>query len=248
MSSHRQYEEMNPKNIKIESSWKKVLTEEFSKDYFQDLAYELDQEKENGHTIYPPTDKIFHAFDRTPFDKTKAVIIGQDPYHNPGQAMGLCFSVPKTVKRPPSLLNIYKEINRDLGYEIPSHGDISPWADEGVLLLNAMLTVRENDPGSHRKIGWQKFTDAVISKISQEKKNVVFILWGNFAKGKKALIDESQHLVLESGHPSPFAVKLFRENGHFSLSNEYLIKNGIDPIQWKLEDDSVEQLALNFSS
>ena len=237
---------MNPKKIKIESSWKAILSEEFAKPYFDDIFDKLLDEKENGNTVYPPSDKIFQAFDRTPLDDVKAVIIGQDPYHNPGQAMGLCFSVPKTMKRPPSLLNIYKEINRDLGYNIPTHGDISVWADQGVLLLNAMLTVRKNDPGSHRKIGWQQFTDAVISKISEERENVVFLLWGNFAKGKKVLIDENKHLILESAHPSPLAGKAFQGNGHFSKTNNYLIEHGIEPIDWKLEEDSVTQLEIEF--
>lgn len=186
------------------------------------------------------------SFNRTPLNDVKAVIIGQDPYLNPDQAMGHCFSVPKTMKRPPSLLNIYKEINRDLGYDIPTHGDISPWADQGVLLLNAMLTVRKNEPGSHHKIGWQQFTDAVISKISEEKENVVFLLWGNFAKGKKALIDENKHLILESAHPSPLAGKAFQGNGHFSKTNTYLIEHGIEPIDWKLEEDIARQLELGF--
>ena len=236
---------MNPKKIKIESSWKAALSEEFAKPYFVELFDELDREEENENIIYPPHDKIFHAFDRTPLDDVKAVIIGQDPYHNPGQAMGLCFSVPKTMKRPPSLLNIYKELNRDLGYNIPKHGDISPWADQGVLLLNSMLTVRKNDPGSHRKIGLQQFTDAVISRISEEKENVVFLLWGNFAKGKRALIDENKHLILESAHPSPLAGKAFQGNGHFSKTNFYLIENGVEPIDWKIEK-STEQLELEF--
>ena len=237
---------MNSKNINIAPSWKKVLDDELSKPYFHQLCDQLVSEEEKGYTVYPSEDKIFNAFNLTLFDNVKAVIIGQDPYHNPDQAMGLCFSVPKTIKRPPSLLNIYKEINRDLGYPIPSHGDISPWADQGVLLLNAMLTVRKNDPGSHRKIGWQQFTDAVITKISEKKKNVVFILWGNFAKGKKELIDESKHLVLESGHPSPFSAKYFHGNGHFGLSNSYLMKNSKKAIDWKLEDDVLPQLELGL--
>lgn len=245
MSNQGQCEEMNPKNINIESSWKEALCDEFDKPYFLQLCENLVEEQENGHTIYPPSQKVFHAFERTPLDRVKAVIIGQDPYHNPDQAMGLCFSVPKTIKRPPSLLNIYKEINRDLEYPIPSHGDISPWTDQGVLLLNAMLTVRKNDPGSHRKIGWQQFTDSVISMISKKKDNVVFILWGNFAKGKKELIDQDKHLVLESGHPSPFSARYFHGNGHFSKTNSYLIENGKDPINWKIED-TFDQLKLKL--
>lgn len=236
---------MNASIINIDPSWKEILKEEFSQPYFSQLCTKLLNEKKEGHTIYPPSDKVFHAFDRTPFNKVKAVIIGQDPYHNPDQAMGLCFSVPKTVKRPPSLLNIYKEINRDLGYDIPTHGDISSWADEGVLLLNAMLTVRKNEPGSHQKIGWQQFTDAVISKISTQREHVVFLLWGNFAKGKKSLIDESKHLILESGHPSPFSARYFHGNAHFSKTNTYLTEKGKEPINWELDND-IDQLKLDL--
>ena len=230
----------------IELSWKELLSDEFQKDYFQEISAALHLELEAQKKIYPPKDKIFHAFDRTPFHQLKAVIIGQDPYHNPNQAMGLCFSVPKTVKRPPSLLNIYKEINRDLGYSIPSHGDISPWADQGILLLNAILTVEEKKPGSHKKIGWQKFTDRVIEIISQEKKHVVFLLWGNFAKGKKSLIDEDKHLILESAHPSPLAGNAFQGNEHFSKCNKYLKKNGIEGIDWKIDDVVKGQLELGL--
>jgi len=237
---------MNPKKIKIESSWNTLLKNEFNQSYFIDICTSLKNQREEGKTIYPSDDRVFHAFDRTPVSALKAVIIGQDPYHNPNQAMGLCFSVPKNMKRPPSLLNIYKELHRDLGYEIPTHGDISPWADQGVLLLNAMLTVRKNEPGSHRKIGWQQFTDAVITKISEKKKNVVFILWGNFAKGKKALIDETKHLVLESGHPSPFSARYFHGNAHFSKTNIYLEENGIEKINWKLEGNLSDQMKLKF--
>ena len=237
---------MNLAKINIHSSWKEILSEEFQKEYFKQISNQLKSESIEGLNIYPSDEKIFHAFDRTPFDQVKAVIIGQDPYHNPGQAMGLCFSVPKAVKRPPSLLNIYKEVYRDLGYAIPVHGDISPWADQGVLLLNAMLTVREKDPGSHRKIGWQQFTDAVILKISEEKENVVFLLWGNFAKGKKGLIDGSKHLILESAHPSPLAGNAFQGNGHFSKTNSYLIEHGKEPIDWKLENNAADQLELKL--
>lgn len=226
---------MNPNNIRIESSWKEVLKNEFQKPYFHQLSSQLNKERDAGTIIYPSEDKIFTAFECTPFDKVKAVIIGQDPYHNPDQAMGLCFATPKSVKRPPSLLNIYKELHRDLGLTIPSHGDISSWANQGVLLLNAMLTVRKNDPGSHRKIGWQEFTDTVISKLSDQRNNLVFILWGNFAKGKSSLIDENKHLILESGHPSPFSAKHFQNNGHFSKTNLYLTQNDIEPINWKLD-------------
>lgn len=225
---------MDTKQIKIEASWKALLAEEFSKAYFAAIKDAIVKDKADGYTIYPPGSKIFHAFDRTPVDKVKAVILGQDPYHNPGQAMGLCFSVPKEVKRPPSLLNIYKEMHRDIGHEIVAHGDISNWADQGVLLLNAMLTVRAKSPGSHRKIGWQQFTDAVIQKISEEKENVVFLLWGGFARGKKGLIDTSKHLILESAHPSPLAGNAFQGNGHFSKTNTYLKEHGIAEIDWKV--------------
>lgn len=236
---------MNTKNIKIESSWESILRKEFSESYFINLCQSLNDEKQEGKTIYPSEDKIFHAFDRTPFSKLKAVIIGQDPYHNPDQAMGLCFSVPKRLRRPPSLLNIYKELNREYDYNIPSHGDISTWADQGVLLLNAMLTVRANEPGSHRQLGWQKFTDAIISHISNEKEHVAFLLWGNFAKGKKQLIDESKHLILESAHPSPLAGNAFQGNGHFRKTNDYLEANGLEIIDWEIREET-DQLTLNF--
>lgn len=216
----------------MEASWKALLSEEFSKPYFAGIREAIVKDKADGYTIYPPGGKIFHAFDRTPVSQVKAVILGQDPYHNPGQAMGLCFSVPRDIKRPPSLLNIYKEMHRDLGHEIVSHGDISAWADQGVLLLNAMLTVRAKSPGSHRKIGWQQFTDAVIQKISEEKENVVFLLWGGFARGKKKLIDPEKHLILESAHPSPLAGNAFQGNGHFSKTNEYLVAHGKEAIDW----------------
>lgn len=237
---------MNPNKIKIESSWEKVLCDDLESANFQSILTKLRKELDKGKTIYPSEELIFHAFDRTSFDKTKVVIIGQDPYHNPGQAMGLCFAVPKSMKRPPSLLNIYKEIHRDLGHKIPTHGDISPWADQGVLLLNAMLTVEEKKPGSHKKIGWQEFTNSVISKISSHKENVVFLLWGNFAKGKRKLIDEQKHLILESAHPSPLAGNAFQGNGHFSKTNIYLKENGLSPVDWQLDHTTSDQLKLEF--
>lgn len=237
---------MNPTKIKIESSWNEVIREEFSKAYFQSLCEQISEEKKAGITIYPSEELIFEAFNRTPFSKLKAVIIGQDPYHNPNQAMGLCFSVPKSMKRPPSLLNIYKELHRDFGYEIPSHGDISYWADQGVLLLNAMLTVKENKPRSHRKIGWQQFTDTVIQTISNQKQNIVFLLWGNFAKGKKDLIDDQKHLILESAHPSPLAGKAFQGNGHFSKTNAYLEEHNKGLINWDVSQNLTTQLQLKL--
>lgn len=221
-------------NVQIEESWKQVLSEEFQKPYFSDIKQFLLESKEAGKTIFPPGSLIFNAFNKTPFDAVKVVIIGQDPYHNPGEAMGLCFSVPRGVKVPPSLVNIYKEIKSELGYEAPGHGDLSSWAEQGVLLLNAMLTVEAKQPASHQKIGWQSFTDAVIKCISAKKDGVVFLLWGNFARGKKALIDEAKHYVLEAAHPSPLAGNAFQGCGHFAYTNDILIKQGKVPIDWKL--------------
>ncbi len=222
-------------NVKIEESWKEVLVDEFSQPYFQSLATFLRNEKANGKIIYPPGTLIFNAFNTTPFDKVKVVILGQDPYHNPGEAMGLCFSVPKTVKVPPSLKNIYKELGTDLGCTIPNHGDLTKWAGQGVFLLNAMLTVEKNRAASHRKIGWQNFTDAVIRKLSEEREGLVFMLWGGFAKKKKEMIDPFKHLVLEAVHPSPLAGGAFFGCRHFSKANNYLQSNGQDPIDWQID-------------
>jgi uracil-DNA glycosylase len=213
-------------NIQIEESWKKALNEEFQKPYFSDIKNYLQEARQAGKTIYPPGSLIFNAFNKTPLDKVKVVILGQDPYHKPGEAMGLSFSVPKGVKIPPSLQNIFKELKSELGIPPASHGDLSQWADQGVLLLNAMLTVEAGQPASHQKIGWQTFTDAVIRTISEQKEGVVFLLWGNFAKGKKALIEESKHFVLEAAHPSPLAGDAFQGCGHFSYTNEILKKMG----------------------
>lgn len=221
-------------NVKIEPSWKAALAEEFEKPYFAEIKAFLVQEKQAGKTIFPPGPLIFNAFEHTPFDRVKVVILGQDPYHNPGEGMGLSFSVPHGVRVPPSLVNIYKEINRDLGLPIPKHGDLTRWADQGVLMLNAMLTVEGGKPASHQKIGWQTFTDAVIKKISDEKTGVVFLLWGKFAQGKKLLIDQSKHHVLESAHPSPLAGNAFQGCGHFSRVNEILQQQGLSPIDWQL--------------
>lgn len=221
-------------NVKIEEGWKNVLTSEFQAPYFAAIKQFLVNEKAAGKTIYPPGSKIFNAFDSTPFDKVKVVILGQDPYHGPGEAMGLCFSVPQGVRVPPSLKNVYKELNRDLGFTIPNHGDLSTWADQGVFLLNAMLTVEHKKAGSHKKIGWQKFTDAVIKNISDHKEGIIFMLWGNFAKGKKELIDEMKHYVLESVHPSPLAGNGFQGCGHFSKANELLQKQGKQTINWQV--------------
>ena len=219
-------------NIKIESSWKAVLAEEFEQPYFQALATHLKQEKQAGKTIYPPGSLIFNAFEQTPFENVKVVILGQDPYHNPNEAMGLSFSVPKQVRIPPSLRNIYKELHSDLEVPIATHGDLTNWAKQGVFLLNAMLTVQKNQPRSHQKIGWQNFTDAVIKTISAQRSNVVFMLWGGFAKKKKVLIDDQKHLILEAAHPSPLAGGAFFGSKHFSKANTYLAGQGKDTVDW----------------
>ena len=222
-------------DVKIEDSWKKVLKDEFTKDYFLQIVTFIKTEKAAGKIIYPPGSLMFNAFDKTPFDKVKVVLLGQDPYHNPGQAHGLSFSVPKGVQKPPSLQNIFKELKSDLGIKIPADGDLEKWASQGVLLLNASLTVRQNEPGSHSKIGWLEFTDAVIRKISEEKKGVVFLLWGKFAQEKQPLIDETKHHVLKAAHPSPFSAdKGFFGCKHFSKTNEFLMQEGLQPIDWKL--------------
>lgn len=221
-------------NIRIEESWKQALISEFERPYFQTLATFLKNEIAEGKTIYPPGPLIFNAFNTTPFANVKVVILGQDPYHNPGEAMGLSFSVPKGVRIPPSLQNIYKEILADLGFPNPPHGDLTAWAKQGVFLLNAMLTVEKNNAGSHKQIGWQFFTDAVIKKLSDERAHLVFMLWGNFAKKKKDLIDTHKHLVLESAHPSPLAGNAFSGCRHFSKANNYLKMNGLEPIDWQI--------------
>jgi uracil-DNA glycosylase len=220
--------------VKLEAHWKEVLKEEFDKPYFLALRTTLVEAKAAGKVIYPPGGLIFNAFEQTPFPAVKVVILGQDPYHNPGEAMGLSFSVPKGVPVPPSLKNIYKELHRGTGTPIPAHGDLTGWAKQGVLLLNAMLTVEKNQPGSHRDIGWQSFTDAVIQAISREKNGVVFLLWGNFAKSKKNLIDSQRHFVLEAAHPSPLARNAFWGCGHFEKTNQLLTQQGVDPIDWAL--------------
>jgi uracil-DNA glycosylase len=220
-------------NVKIEPSWKEALTEEFSKPYFKLLTDFLRSEKAAGKAIYPPGPLIFNAYNTTPIDQVKVVILGQDPYHNPGQAMGLSFSVPKGTRIPPSLRNINKELNTSLGLPIPEHGDLTKWAEQGVFLLNAMLTVEHKQPGSHQRSGWQFFTDASIKAISQQRENVVFMLWGAFARKKAVLIDGSKHLILESPHPSPFSAdRGFFGNNHFKLANDYLEEHGKEGVDW----------------
>jgi uracil-DNA glycosylase len=221
-------------DVRIAPSWKEALKDEFDQPYFQGIVSFLKNEKAAGKVIYPPGGLIFNAFDTTPFEKVKVVVLGQDPYHNPGEAMGLCFSVPKGVRTPPSLVNIYKELQTDVGASIPSHGDLTAWAQQGVFLLNAMLTVEKNQAASHQKIGWQTFTDAVIRKLSQQREHLVFMLWGGFAKKKKELIDTSRHLVLEAAHPSPLAGGAFFGCRHFSQANDYLAKHGYAPVDWQI--------------
>jgi uracil-DNA glycosylase len=222
-------------NVKIEESWKEVLEDEFKKPYFKQITEHLKTEKAQGKIIYPPGSLIFNAFKHAPIDSVKIVVLGQDPYHGPGQAMGLSFSVPKGVPPPPSLINIFKELNDDVGIAIPKHGDLTNWADQGVMLLNASLTVRAHEPMSHSKIGWHIFTNCVISKISALKENVVFLLWGKFAQEKIELIDIKKHHILKAPHPSPLSANSgFFGCRHFSKANTYLMKNGIDPIDWAL--------------
>jgi uracil-DNA glycosylase len=220
-------------DVKIEASWKEVLESEFRKPYFRQIVDHLKIEKEQGKTIYPAGSLIFHAFDKTPFQNVKLVILGQDPYHGPRQAHGLSFSVQKSVQPPPSLINIFKELQKDVGMLIPNHGNLEKWAEQGVLLLNASLTVRAQEPMSHSKIGWHHFTNTVITKISGQRMHVVFMLWGKFAQEKVALIDTKKHLVLKSAHPSPLSANTgFFGNSHFSKANQYLVEHGIDPINW----------------
>ena len=222
-------------DVKIEESWKEVLKDEFTRDYFLQIATFIKTEKAAGKIIYPPGALIFNAFEKTPFKNLKVVLIGQDPYHNPGQAHGLSFSVPDGVVKPPSLINIFKELQSDIGIVPTASGNLEKWALQGVLLLNASLTVRKNEPGSHSKIGWIEFTDAVIRKISELKKGVIFLLWGKFAQDKQALIDETKHHVLKAAHPSPFSAdKGFFGCKHFSKTNEFLMQEGLQPIDWKL--------------
>ena len=222
-------------DVKIEASWKEILKGEFSKAYFQQIPLHIKTERSQGKIIYPPGSLIFNAFNTTPFDKVKVVILGQDPYHGAGQAHGLCFSVQNGVPPPPSLINIFKELQDDIGVTIPNHGNLTHWAQQGVFLLNASLTVRAGEPMSHSKIGWAEFTDTVIKKISELKKNVVFLLWGKFAQEKRVLIDETKHCILRSVHPSPLsAYGGFFGCKHFSKTNEYLVSKGIDPVDWSL--------------
>ena len=219
-------------DVKIDESWKNLLEEEFEKEYFQNLVNFVKSEYQK-HKVYPPGKNIFSAFDYCKFDDLKVVILGQDPYHGPGQANGLCFSVNDGVRKPPSLVNIFKEINDDLGIPVPESGNLERWAKQGILLLNATLTVRANQAGSHQNKGWEVFTDAVIRTISAKKEGIVFLLWGSYAQKKGAVIEAHRHCILKSAHPSPLsAYNGFLGNKHFSKTNEYLTKIGRNPIIW----------------
>ncbi|WP_258105126.1 uracil-DNA glycosylase [Marinoscillum sp. MHG1-6] len=219
-------------DVKIEDSWKSLLADEFDKDYFNELVTFVKQEYQLG-TVYPPGSQIFRAFDFCPLEEVKVVIIGQDPYHGPGQANGLCFSVAEGVPMPPSLLNIFKELKTDLNKDIPPHGSLEKWAKQGVLLLNATLTVKARQAGSHQKKGWENFTDAVISKLASERSGLVFILWGAYAQRKGEMIDPNRHYVIKSAHPSPFAAhRGFFGSKPFSKTNAYLEKQGRTLIDW----------------
>ncbi|MGM9734968.1 MAG: uracil-DNA glycosylase [Candidatus Cryptobacteroides sp.] len=220
--------------VNIEQSWKNALADEFEKPYFESLVRFLHQEKASGKRVYPPGSQIFKAFELTPLPQVKVVILGQDPYHGPGQAMGLSFSVPDNVPPPPSLKNIFKEIEDDLGIRMSGYPNLERWARQGVLLLNAVLTVRGGEAASHSRIGWEQFTDAVIRCISDRCEGVVFLLWGNFARSKRELINTSRHHVLEAAHPSPLARGAFFGCRHFSKTNNLLASQGRTPIDWQL--------------
>lgn len=218
-------------DVRIEESWKKELNDEFQKEYFVKLT-DFVRNEYTAKKVFPPAKLIFNAFDHTPFDKVKAVILGQDPYHNDGQAHGLSFSVNDGVRIPPSLVNIFKEINEDLGIPVAKSGNLTRWADQGVMLLNATLTVEAHKAGSHQNKGWELFTDAAIRKLNDERENIVFLLWGAYAQKKADFIDTTKHLVLKAPHPSPLARGGFSGCRHFSKTNEYLISKGIEPIRW----------------
>ena len=224
----------HPVDIKMEPSWKEKLEPEFSKDYFLKLKQFLKEERQAGNRIYPDGNRIFAAFVFTPFNNVKAVILGQDPYHGPGQANGLCFSVNDGIRVPPSLVNIYKELQNDLSIPIAKTGNLEAWAKQGVLLLNATLTVRENTAGSHQQKGWEQFTDTIIRKISDEAEHVVFLLWGRYAQAKEEMIDANKHLILKAAHPSPLARGAFFGCRHFSMTNNYLVSKGIEPVDWNV--------------
>jgi uracil-DNA glycosylase len=220
---------------KIEESWKQILADEFKKDYFLILKHFLVEEKKH-HKIFPPGGLIFNAFNHTPFNEVKVVIIGQDPYHGHNQAHGLCFSVPKGIAQPPSLVNILKELHNDLKIPIPKHGNLENWAKNGVLMLNATLTVRANEAGSHQNKGWEQFTDAAIMALSSRRERIVFLLWGAYAQAKSKIIDQEKHLILKAPHPSPLSVyRGFYGCAHFSKANNYLKENGLNEVNWNID-------------
>jgi len=222
-------------DVKIERSWEELLKEEFEKDYFKAILRFLQEEQHEGVEVFPQEEDIFNAFNSVPLSRLKVVILGQDPYHSKGQAHGLSFSVPQSVKIPPSLRNIYKELEQDVNFIRPQHGSLQAWAEEGVLLLNAHLTVEANKPNSHKAIGWERFTDSVIEKLSLERENLVFLLWGKFAQSKVELIDGERHKILTAAHPSPFSAHSgFFNCRHFSKTNKYLRENGCSEINWQL--------------
>jgi uracil-DNA glycosylase len=223
--------------VNIDPSWKRVLAHEFEQPYFAAIKQFILTEKQKGKRVYPPGSQIFNAFNLTPFDQVKVVILGQDPYHGPGQAHGLSFSVPQGIPQPPSLVNIFKELKSDLNIDTPSHGNLESWAMQGVLLLNAVLTVNDSEAASHKNAGWEKYTDAVIKAISDHKEHVVFILWGRFAQNKEVLIDTQKHCVIKSAHPSPLSAHAgFFGSKPFSKTNTYLREHGIKEIDWRLDD------------
>jgi uracil-DNA glycosylase len=224
-------------DVKIQQEWKELLKDEFEKDYFRDIAEFLHKEKREGKTIYPPGSQIFNAFELTPLSKVKVVILGQDPYHEPNQAHGLCFSVLKGVAPPPSLVNIYKELHDDIGFNIPSHGQLTKWAEQGILMLNTVLTVRRGQANSHKGMGWETFTDRVISELNKKETPVIFLLWGSPARQKAQIITNPIHIKLTCPHPSPLSsYRGFFGCKHFSKTNEILIKNGLTPIDWQIEE------------
>lgn len=222
-------------NVNIDPSWKEALGHEFKQPYFADIRQFILNEKQKGKRVYPPGSQIFNAFNLTPFDKVKVVILGQDPYHGAGQAHGLSFSVPPGIAQPPSLVNIFKELKSDLGIDPPNHGNLESWAKQGVLLLNAVLTVNDSEAASHKNAGWEKYTDAVIKTISDQKEHVVFILWGRFAQNKESLIDTHKHCIIKSAHPSPLSAHAgFMGSKPFSKTNAYLRAHGIQEIDWRI--------------
>lgn len=237
------------REIKLHSQWREVIGGEFEKDYMQSLREFLLQRKQQGAVIYPPTNQWFSALNTTPFEDVRVVVLGQDPYHGVGQAHGLCFSVTPGIKVPPSLANIYKEIKSDLGIDQPNHGCLISWAQQGVLLLNATLTVEDGCADAHQGKGWEQFTDEIIKAVNQEREGVVFMLWGSYAQKKSIMIDSSRHLILKSVHPSPLsAYRGFFGCGHFSAANHYLQERGVKPIDWQLPDSKIALKALQESS